>query len=79
MVKTNDLKSGTRILLACGWYATLKDNKKGNTRVADVEGFYREIGSVYSHDIVRAQVDGQWVQVEHTPEQLNLKKMVEHM
>ena len=76
-MKTNDLKKGTRIELACGWFATLVDNRKGNTRIADVEGDFREMGSVYSHDIIRALVekDGQmvWVLVEHTANQLKCK------
>lgn len=76
---TNDLKKGTRVQLACGWYATLVDNAKGNTRMADVEGWFREIGSVYAHDIVGALVDGKWVDVEHTPAQTKLRKQVEGM
>lgn len=77
MVKTNELKKGTRIQLAdSGWYATLADNLKGNTRLADVEGFEREIGSVYAHDITRALVNDVWVEVEHTPAQLELKQRV---
>ena len=54
LLKTNDLKKGTRVLLANGWYATLADNAKGNTRMATVEGFVTETGSVYAHDIVQA-------------------------
>lgn len=77
MAKTNDLKKGTRIRLRNGWYATLWDNMKGNTRVANVEGFYTEAGSVYSHDIAAAEVNGQWVMVEHTPAQLKLKARVQ--
>lgn len=77
MVKTNDLKKGTRILLRNGWYATIMDNARGTIRVADVEGFYREIGSVYAHDILKAEVNGKWVNVEHTPAQLALRKAVE--
>lgn len=76
-VKTNDLKKGVRILLACGWYGTIMDNMKGNIRMAEVEGFETEIGSVYSHDIVSAFIDNQWVRVEHTPAQLKLKKAVD--
>lgn len=83
MVKTNDLKKGTRIRLANGWEATLMDNAKGNIRMAEVEGYFTEIGSVYSHDIVEAKVvvikGGcvmDWRPVEHTPAQLKLKKAV---
>ena len=71
-MKTNDIKSGTRVLLRNGWYATIKDNKKGNTRLARVEGIYTEMGSVYSHDIVEVLVNGDWEKVEHTEAQKKL-------
>lgn len=66
---TNDLKKGTRILLRNGWYATLEDNKKGNIRMATVEGIYTEMGSIYAHDIKSALVNGAWVTVELTDKQ----------
>lgn len=90
-VKTNDLKKGVRVQLRNGWYATLADNAKGNIRMADVEGICREIGSVYSHDIVRAlvpvslstgyqDVQGDaWAEVGHTPAQIKLRKQVAAM
>lgn len=78
-VKTNDLKKGARIQLANGWFGTIKDNKRGNIRLAEVEGLYTEIGSVYSHDIVRAEVDGAWVEVEHTPAQVKCRKLNEEL
>lgn len=76
---TNDIKKGTRIQLRCGWYATVVDNKRGNTRMAKVEGFVTEVGSVYSHDIMRALIDDRWVTVEHTPAQDKLRERVERM
>ena len=73
-MKTNDIKKGTRLKLACGWYGTMADNKKGNTRIVDVEGFERETGSVYAHDIVIAKnAAGEWEPVEHTPDQILLR------
>ena len=36
-----------------GWFGVMADNMRGNTRMVDVDGLYREIGSVYSHDIVK--------------------------
>jgi len=75
-MKTNDLKKGTRIRLANGWYATLTDNGKGNIREAEVEGFVKEIGTVYSHDIVSVICNGVITKIEHTPAQLKLKKLV---
>ena len=76
-MKTNELKKGMRIQLANGWYGTMADNMKGNTRMVEVEGIYTETGSVYSHDI-RWFVDvvtGACTRIEHTPAQLNLKQM----
>ena len=52
-MKTNDLEKGDRVQLRNGWYATIADNMRGNTRLAAVEGHVNEIGSVYSHDIIR--------------------------
>lgn len=78
-MKTNDLKKGVRVQLRNGWYATVADNMRGNIRMCDVEGLYREIGSVYSHDIVCAQVDGVWQDVEHTPAQNKLRERVDEV
>lgn len=76
--KTNDLKTGTRIRLRNGWNGTLKDNKKGNTRIAEVEGFCKVTGSIYSHDIVSwfSPIENSWQPVEHTKAQLDFMKMV---
>ncbi len=77
-MKTNDIKKGMRVKLANGWEGTMADNMRGSTRVVEVEGFFTEMGSVYSHDIkfVRPTPDSGWLLVEHTPEQLKLKKAV---
>ena len=55
---SNDLKKGDRVVLHNGWKATIEDNKKGNTRMATVEGFATEIGSIYAWDI-KGKVDFQ--------------------
>ena len=78
-MKTNELKKGCRIQLRNGWYATIEDNLKGNTRMATVEGYCTEMGSVYSFDVVKALVNGVWTKIEHTPAQLKLKKSVSIM
>jgi len=40
------------------------------------EGDYREIGNVYSHDIVNARnAAGEWKLVEHTPEQHRMRQL----
>lgn len=76
-MKTNDLKKGDRVRLRNGWYATIMDNKKGNIRFCDVEGFEREMGSVYAHDIVGVVKGGDLFAIEHTPAQVKLRQVVE--
>jgi hypothetical protein len=49
---TNSIKKGMGVRMRNGWYGIMADNMKGNTRMVDVDGDYREMGSVYSHDIV---------------------------
>ena len=75
-IRTNEIKKGDRILQENGWFGTMMDNMKGNTRMAEVEGLYTEIGSVYSHDIVAAQKDGKWRHIEYTDAQNKLRKTV---
>lgn len=74
-MKTNDIKTGYKIQLSNGWNATMKDNMRGNIRMAEVEGFYTEIGSIYSHDIKRVFNPNTtvWETVEYTPAQIKLK------
>ena len=71
---TNDIKKGMRVKLRNGWYATMMDNKKGNTRLCEVEGFCTEIGSVYAWDIEFVYVSEnqliKWETVELTPKQI---------
>ena len=81
-MKTNDIKKGVRFRLMNGWYATMMDNMRGNTRMAEVEGMYTEIGSVYAHDIASVRVtsvhgDTFWQAVEHTKAQIKLRQTVE--
>ena len=66
---TNDIKKGTRIRLRNGWEAEMADNKKGNIRLAKVFGLYTELGSEYVWNIVQAEIDGEWVDVELTSKQ----------
>ena len=77
-MKTNDIKKGMRVRLANGWYGTMADNAKGNTRMVTVEGNYTETGSVYAHDIALALpiAGGLWEDVEHTPAQVKMRYTV---
>jgi len=69
----NDVRKGMRVQLRNGWFGTMADNAKGNTRMVDVEGFCREIGSVYTHDIARVRIDSAgievWERVDLSPAQ----------
>lgn len=76
-MKTNDIKKEMRVKLRNGWFGTMKDNMRGNTRMVEVEGVFTEIGSVYAHDIVAVLVDNKWVAVEHSDKQTQLRKQVE--
>lgn len=73
MIKTNDLKKGCRVQLTNGWYATIVDNMKGDTRMAIVEGHVTITDTVYSHDIVRAECNNVWMPVTLTPKQTSLR------
>lgn len=72
-IVTNDLKKGDIVLMRNGTRATLKDSKKGNIRMCEVNG---EWGSVYAHDMTY-KVDGEFnhTKITHTPAQLELQKM----
>jgi len=70
-VSSKEIRKGTKVILRNGWKATIEDNKTtSHTRVATVQGYFTEMGSVYSTDIVEAMVDGFWHIVAHTPAQL---------
>jgi hypothetical protein len=55
MIKTilsNELKKGDKIVMkGTMWQGTILDNKKGNIRLAEINGFHKDIGSIYVHDI----------------------------
>lgn len=68
-ITTNEIKKGDRILQINGWFGTMYDNKKGTIRMAEVEGFETEIGSVYAHDIIAARKDDVWHGIEYTTNQ----------
>jgi hypothetical protein len=62
----NDMKRGTVVRLrGTGERATIADNAKGLIRTADVEGIFREMGSIYVHDIA-------YVETAHGPEPVEL-------
>ena len=79
-MKTNDIKKGQRIQQRNGWFGTMVDSKKGNIRCVEVEGDFTEIGSIYAHDIFRAQdANGIWHPIELTESQLKLRAQLTAM
>ena len=85
-MKTNDIKKGMKVRtgqLGASVGGIMMDNMKGNTRMVDVKGseigMFDEMGSVYSHDILAVEVDGEWQNVEHTEAQLKLKNKLSVM
>jgi hypothetical protein len=72
---TNEIKKGTRFRLRNGWEATMEDNRKGNTRMATVEGIFTEMGSVYAHDIVSVLIDHTWQPVTKTDKQAKCRAL----
>lgn len=76
MVRANDLKKGSRVLLRNGWEADLIDNGRGNTRTAKVYGDYTEIGSVYTKDILEAKVGVSWRKVALSDAQRKAAKKI---
>ena len=72
---TNEIKKGTRFRLRNGWEATMEDNRKGNTRMATVEGDYTETGSVYAHDIVAVLIGHTWHPVTKTDKQAKCRAL----
>ena len=75
-VRTDQLKKGVRIRLRSGWEAIVVEECNGNTLVAKVFGNFTETGSVYAHDIAEAEVNGDWVEVELTEEQIQFYQEV---
>jgi hypothetical protein len=75
-ISIKNVKKGTQVVLRNGWKAKVEDNTVNrHTRLCTVYGDYTEMGSVYTTDIVEAQMsDGSWQIVEHSPTQLKVSK-----
>jgi hypothetical protein len=75
-IRTDQLKKGARVRMRNGLEAIVVKECDGNTLIAKVFGAFTETGSVYAHNIVAAEVDGQWVEVEMTEEQARFYREV---
>lgn len=66
----NDIKSGMRVSLRGGGLATVKDNKKGMTRLIEVETSQgKDTGSEYAFNFIKVEVGSKWEEVTMTPDQ----------
>ena len=73
---TKDIKKGSMVALRNGWKAKTLGSARNTSTFCEVYGLYTESGSVYSHDIVAVEVDGQWVaDIEYSKGQLKCKAM----
>ena len=75
-ITTNELKKGDKVTLRCGWNATMEDNKKGNIRMATVEGIYTEMGSIYMYDVALAYKNGETFRVVPSASQKKLRQTI---
>ena len=75
-MKTNEIKKGDRIKLKNGWEGVMMDNRRGNIRMAKIEGLVEEIGSIYAKDISAVFKDGKWEKVELTKKQKETAEML---
>ena len=78
-MKSNDIKKGMRLKLKNGWYATMQDNTRGNIRLAEVEGYFTETGSIYVWDIEAVKVKNKWISIELTDKQVKAQKSIEDL
>ena len=65
MIDPNKLKKGTRGVLKDGGNFILMDNRRGNIRMAQVDGLFgTEMGSIYMHDVDWVEIGGDAVKVD---------------
>jgi hypothetical protein len=76
---TKDIKKGDRFQLRNGWFGTMKDNGRGVSRLAEIEGVFTEIGSVYSFEIEKVFKGEQVFSVELTDKEKQVQRMNEEI
>lgn len=79
MIETNSIKKGMRVILANGWRATIEDNKRGNIRLATVEGYFTEMGSIYAWDIEWAYTEEGLIRVALTDAQKKAREKIQSL
>ena len=67
MIDPNKLKKGVRGMLKNGCGFILMDSKRGNIRMAQVDGLFgTDTESIYMHDVDWVEIGGDAVKVEAT-------------
>lgn len=69
-VLSNEIRKGDHIRLKNGFHAVIMDNIRGNIRMAEVSGFYTEIGSIYVWDIQYVIKNGRAIPIRLTDKQI---------
>ena len=74
MIDPNKLKKGVRGMLKNGSQFILMDSKRGNIRMAQVDGLFgTEMGSIYMHDVDWGEIGGDAVKVDTSRYELQTK------
>lgn len=68
-ILSNDIKDGDVFVQNNGWVGEMVDNMRGNTRVANIHGYFEETGSVYVWHISQVAKDGVLRKLKLTPKQ----------
>lgn len=77
---SNDIKKGMRVLKKNGWYGTVMDNRKGNLRCINTEGYVTEAGDDYVWNISQVETSpGVWEKIELTEAQKKARSTVRGM
>lgn len=80
LITPNDLKKGDRVMQKSGWLCTIKDNKKGNIRMIEADGPFREMGSCYVWEFsYRVNPDGSNETIELTDAMKKAKQTINAM
>jgi len=75
-ILSNDIKEGDVFVQTNGWVGEMVDNMKGNTRVANIHGFFTEAFCIYVWDISQVAKDGVLRDIKLTPKQWKDKERI---
>lgn len=76
-ILSNEIKDGDVFVQTNGWVGEMVDNMRGNTRVANIHGFFTEAGSIYVWHISQVVKDGVLRNIKLTPKQKKDKDDIE--